>query len=161
MSICPQAMLYGRPSREIDLVSPVIACLVTVYPTEPGGGACAEIEPLLMIRPPCGSCAFIIRTAWCAHRYEPVRFVATIDCHPSGDTSSTAPGGAPVPALFTSRSNRSHRSPTTPNSVATDSGSVTSAATGSTQPAAALVVMPLTLEPPPVLYKEASQRCAM
>ena len=30
MSIWPQAMLYGRPSREIDLVRPVIACLVTV-----------------------------------------------------------------------------------------------------------------------------------
>src|SRR6185437_11622123 len=132
MSICPQAMLYGRPSREIDLVRPVIACLVTVYPTVPGRGACAEIDPLLMIRPPCGSCAFIIRTAWCAHRYEPVRLVATIDCQPAGVSSSTAPGGAPVPALLTSRSTRPNRSRTAANSLSTDSASPTSAATGST-----------------------------
>src|SRR5580693_5400000 len=91
MSIWPQAMLYGRPSSEIDLVRPVIPCLVTVYPTERGRGVWAEIEPLLMIRPPAGRCAFIIATAWCAHRNEPVRLVATIDCQPSGVTSSTAP----------------------------------------------------------------------
>jgi hypothetical protein len=30
MSICPQAMPWPRPSSEIDLVSPVIACLVVV-----------------------------------------------------------------------------------------------------------------------------------
>ena len=30
MSICPQAMSYPRPSREVALVSPVIACLVAV-----------------------------------------------------------------------------------------------------------------------------------
>ena len=30
MSICPQAMSKARPSRDSDLVSPVIACLVAV-----------------------------------------------------------------------------------------------------------------------------------
>ncbi len=30
MSICPQAMSYRRPSSDVDLVSPVIACLVEV-----------------------------------------------------------------------------------------------------------------------------------
>jgi hypothetical protein len=30
MSICPQAMSKRRPSREMDLVRPVIACLVAV-----------------------------------------------------------------------------------------------------------------------------------
>ena len=30
MSICPQAMSWARPSREMDLVRPVIACLVAV-----------------------------------------------------------------------------------------------------------------------------------
>src|SRR6516164_2741184 len=90
-----------------------------------------------MIRPPRGSWAFIMRTAWCAHRNEPVRLVATIDCQPSSDTSSTAPGGAPVPALFTSRSSRPYRFSTAVNKVATESASVTSVTTGSTVPAAA------------------------
>ena len=54
MSIWPQAMSYLRPSSAVDLVSPVIACLVAVYGAEFGRGACAEIEPLLMIRPPRG-----------------------------------------------------------------------------------------------------------
>ena len=30
MSIWPQAMSYSRPSSEVDLVRPVIACLVAV-----------------------------------------------------------------------------------------------------------------------------------
>ena len=30
MSICPQAIPYGRPSSDSDLVRPVIACLVAV-----------------------------------------------------------------------------------------------------------------------------------
>ncbi len=30
MSIWPQAMLYLRPSSEVDLVRPVMACLVAV-----------------------------------------------------------------------------------------------------------------------------------
>ena len=57
MSICPQAMSYGRPSSAVDLVSPVIACFVAVYATDRGRGVCAEIEPLLMIRPPRGRCS--------------------------------------------------------------------------------------------------------
>jgi len=40
----------------MELVKPVIACL-------PGRGLCAETEPLLMIRPPRGGCARMIRTA--------------------------------------------------------------------------------------------------
>jgi hypothetical protein len=31
MSICPAVMSNARPSSAIDLVSPVIACLVAVY----------------------------------------------------------------------------------------------------------------------------------
>ena len=54
MSIWPQAMSYFRPSSDVDLVRPVIACLVAVYGAEFGRGAWAEIEPLLMIRPPRG-----------------------------------------------------------------------------------------------------------
>eukprot|EP00967_Tisochrysis_lutea_P132160 scaffold230457_cov32-Tisochrysis_lutea.AAC.3 len=52
-------MEYGRPSNEIDFVSPVTACLDAVYAMEPGRGRSAEIEPLLMMRPPCGTCSFI------------------------------------------------------------------------------------------------------
>ena len=54
MSIWPQAMLYFRPSRDVDFVSPVIACLVDVYGAEFGRGACAETDPLLIILPPIG-----------------------------------------------------------------------------------------------------------
>ena len=54
MSIWPQAMSWARPSSAVALVRPVIACLVAVYGALNGRGACAEIEPLLMIRPPRG-----------------------------------------------------------------------------------------------------------
>jgi hypothetical protein len=63
MSIWPQAMPCGRPSRAIDFVSPVMACLVAVYGAEFGRGAWAEIEPLLMMRPPLGYWRFISRIA--------------------------------------------------------------------------------------------------
>ena len=59
ISICPHAMSYFRPSSEMLLVSPVMACLVAVYGAELGRGACAEIDPLLMMRPPRGCCDFI------------------------------------------------------------------------------------------------------
>eukprot|EP00962_Isochrysis_galbana_P035171 scaffold12017_cov120-Isochrysis_galbana.AAC.1 len=51
---CPHAMEYSRPSRAMDFVSPVTACLEEVYATEPGRGRSAEMEPLLMMRPPWG-----------------------------------------------------------------------------------------------------------
>src|SRR2546425_1196450 len=60
ISIWPQAMSYFRPSRDVALVSPVIACLVEVYGAELGRGVWAEMEPLLMIRPPRGSWLFKI-----------------------------------------------------------------------------------------------------
>src|ERR1017187_887603 len=81
MSICPQAISYLRPSREMHLVSPVMACLVAVYGAELGRGVCAEIDPLLMIRPPRGDCAFMILMASCAHRNAPVRLTVTTALH--------------------------------------------------------------------------------
>ena len=45
------------------MVSPVIACFVAVYGALLGLGTWAEIDPLLMIRPPEGSCVFIKRNA--------------------------------------------------------------------------------------------------
>src|SRR4029079_14486976 len=73
MSIWPQVIPKARPSRAIDFVRPVMACLVAVYGAELGRGVCAEMEPLLMMRPPEGSCRFIIPIARWAHRKEPVR----------------------------------------------------------------------------------------
>ena len=55
----------------------MIACLVEVYAAELGRGLSAEIEPLLMIRPPCGDCAFMRRKACWEHRKGAVRLVAT------------------------------------------------------------------------------------
>src|SRR3954467_5601104 len=81
MSIWPQAMSYLRPSSRPPFVKPVIACFVEVYGAEFGRGVCAEIEPLLMIRPPRGVCFFIILNASCVHRKGPVRLTSTTDFH--------------------------------------------------------------------------------
>src|SRR5205823_4808355 len=54
MSIWPHAMSYLRPSSDVDLVKPVIACFVAVYGAEFGRGAWADMEPLLAIRRPRG-----------------------------------------------------------------------------------------------------------
>src|SRR5947208_9770261 len=96
-----------------------------------GRGVCAEIEPLLMIRPPCGSWPFIIRTACCAHRKTPVRLVSTTRCQSARSISSAWAAGPNSPALFTSRSSRPQRSCTASKSAATDGGEVTSAGTTS------------------------------
>src|SRR5437660_2975638 len=81
MSIWPHAMSYLRPSRDVALVRPVIACLVAVYGAEFGRGACAEMEPLLMIRPPRGSWAFMSLKASCVQRNAPVRLISTTVFH--------------------------------------------------------------------------------
>ena len=46
-----------------------------------------------MIRPPRGSCAFMIRTAACAHRKAPVRLVSTTWRQASSGSSSSGAGG--------------------------------------------------------------------
>src|SRR6266702_1541821 len=101
-----------------------------------GRGVCAEMEPLLMIRPPRGSCAFIIRTACWAHRKAPVRLVSTTRCQSARSISSAWAAGPNRPALFTSRSRRPQRSRTASKSAATDGGEVTSAGTTSALSAA-------------------------
>src|SRR2546430_10936118 len=68
MAIWPHAMSYLRPSRAVALVRPVIACLVAVYGAEFGLGAWAEMEPLLMIRPPRGAWRLMILNASWVHR---------------------------------------------------------------------------------------------
>src|SRR5262244_424941 len=104
MSIWPHAMSYLRPSSEVDLVSPVIACFVAVYGAEFGLGAWAEIEPLLMMRPPLGSWAFIWRNASCVHRKVPVKLLLTAECHWSYVRSSSGTEGENWPALLNRRS---------------------------------------------------------
>src|SRR6266851_6595052 len=96
-----------------------------------GRGVCAEIEPLLMIRPPRGSWPFIIRTACWAHKKAPVRLVSTTCCQSARLISSTWAAGPNRPALFTSRSRRPQRCRTASKSAATDDGEVTSAGTTS------------------------------
>ena len=81
MSIWPQAMSYFLPSSEVDLVRPVIACLVAVYGAELGRGTWAEMDPLLMMRPPLGSWPFMSLNASCVHRKAPVRLMSTTDFH--------------------------------------------------------------------------------
>src|SRR5439155_22240405 len=90
---------------DVGLVRRVIACLVDVYGAELGRGVWAEIEPLLMIRPPRGFWSFMILKASCVHRNEPVRLVSTTAFHCSTLRSSSRPA-APMPALLNRRSSR-------------------------------------------------------
>src|SRR5262249_53700000 len=131
MSICPQAMSYLRPSSEVDLVKPVMACFVEVYATENGRGACAEMDPLLMMRPPRGCWLFMILMASCVQRKEPVRLVSTTAFHFSKGRSSRGTGGAPMPALLKRRSRRPNVSFVFAKRARMDSGSETSVGTAS------------------------------
>lgn len=45
MSSCVHMMPYFRPSSDVHLVRPRIACFVTVYAVELGRGEWAEMEP--------------------------------------------------------------------------------------------------------------------
>ncbi len=131
MSIWPQAMSYLRPSRDVDLVKPVIACFVAVYGAEFGLGAWADIEPLLTIRPPRGSWLFMILIASWVQRNAPVRLAPTTALHCSYVRSSSGTGGVPEPALLKRRSNRPKASTVCPKRALTDSGSATSVGTQS------------------------------
>src|SRR5215467_157298 len=99
-------MSYFRPSRAVDLVSPVMACFVAVYGPESGRGTYADTDPLLMIRPPRGFCSFITRKACWVHKKAPVRFVSTIEDHSSKGMSSKRDSGRPTPALLKTTSMR-------------------------------------------------------
>ena len=129
MSIWPHAMSYFRPSRAADLVSPVIACFVAVYGAEFGRGVCAEIDPLLMIRPPRGSWSFMRRNASRVQRNAPVRLTSTTRRHSSNVRSSSGTAGAPVPALLNRRSRRPKACFVVSKRPRTESGSVTSVGT--------------------------------
>src|SRR3954464_15742737 len=72
MSIWLHAMSYLRPSSDVDFVRPVIACFVAVYGAEFGRGAYAEIDPLLMMRPPRGDWRFMMANACCVQKNGPV-----------------------------------------------------------------------------------------
>src|SRR3954452_17725112 len=95
-------------------------CLVEVYGEENGRGACAEIEPLLMMRPPRGVWSFMMRKACWVHRKGAVRLVFTTPCHRASVRSSNGTGGAPMPALLNKRSSRPYVSITFANNAAID-----------------------------------------
>ena len=88
--------------------------------TPNGRGACAEMEPLLMIRPPRGVWAFMMRIASCVHRNDPLRLVSTTRCHCSSVSSYIGTAGAPMPALLNNRSSRPNRAMVCSNSTRTD-----------------------------------------
>ena len=96
-----------------------MACLVAVYGAELGRGTWAEIDPLLMIRPPRGSWAFITRNAAWVQKNGPLRLVATTVVHCFGVRSSSGTGGAPVPALLNNTSSRPKRASVASNSACT------------------------------------------
>src|SRR5262245_18375095 len=103
-STWPTAMPYLRPSSDAAFVRPVTACLGAVYGEEFGRGSSAEIDPLLMIRPPRGFCLVLILKASCVHRKTPVRLMSTTLFHCSYVRSSRGTGGSPVPALLNTTS---------------------------------------------------------
>src|SRR5262245_17222234 len=137
MSICPTLMSYFLPSSALALVRPVTACFVEVYGAEFGRGACAEIEPLLMMRPPRGVWLFMILNASWVHRNMPVRLVFTTFCHCSSvRSSSRILPGVPIPALLNSTSSRPNFPFVAANSACTAFASVTSVgATSARSPA--------------------------
>ena len=99
MSIWVQVMLYLRPSRSVDLVIPSTACFVAVYGAEWGRGVYAEMEPLLMMRPPCGICDLKIRTASRVQRNVPMRLMFVTCWNFSSESSSMGTAGALMPAF--------------------------------------------------------------
>src|SRR2546430_7803018 len=119
-------MLHSRQWSGVDLVSPVLGCVGPVEATERGRGACAEIEPLLMMRPPRGSCDFMILIASWVHRNMPVRLVSTTFFQVSYGSSSSGTAGAPMPALLNRTSRRPNASLVLANSAWMEPGSLTS-----------------------------------
>jgi len=95
---------------------------------------CAEIDPLLMMRPPCGVWSRIMRKAALAHRNIAFRLTATTCCQPSHVMSPKLVVGTLPPALLNSMSTRPNFSFTAANKAATCAGSVTSVGTASVVP---------------------------
>ena len=137
MSIWPQAMSKWRPSSDSDLVRPVIACLAAPYGAALGRGVWAEMDPLLMMRPPRGCWVFIRRTAPCAHKNAPVRFVSMTLRHCTSESSSNGTPGTLTPALLNKTSNRPNTSLMRAKSARTEDSSVTSVGTTSQSAAGA------------------------
>src|SRR5215207_3793477 len=108
-----------------------MACLVAAYAIDRGRGVWAAIEPLLIMRPPCGCCLRMMRNASRVQRKAPVKFTFTTACHSFSRISSSSRGGPPIPALLKSRSTRPCRVMVTSNRLRTESSSLTSVGTGS------------------------------
>src|SRR5215831_19078166 len=76
-----------------------MACLAAVYGAESGRGTSAEIEPLLMIRPPRGVWRFMSRKACWVQRKAPVTLVSITEFQCSSSRSSKGTAGAAMPAF--------------------------------------------------------------
>src|SRR5271170_5167110 len=85
------------------------------------------MEPLLMMRPPCGRWRFIRPKAPWAHRKAPLRLTSTTVFHCAKVSSSIGTAGAPWPALLNKRSSRPNSRSMVANSAFTAAGSPTSA----------------------------------
>ena len=127
-------MSYLRPSSEVDLVSPVMACLVAVYGAELGRGTWAEIDPLLMIRPPRGSGLHHPERRLRAEERAGQVDVDDVSATARTVSSSNGTGGAPMPALL--KSSRADRTVLGRREQSrTEAASATLVATASAAPA--------------------------
>ena len=96
---------------------------------EKGRGVVAEIEPLLMMRPPMGVWSFITLNASRMHKNMPVRLVSTTPFHISKLKSCNGMAGVPTPALLNSKSTRPNALTHCANRLATAASWVTSVGT--------------------------------
>mmetsp|Transcript_85045 Transcript_85045/g.221972 ORF Transcript_85045/g.221972 Transcript_85045/m.221972 type:complete len:263 (-) Transcript_85045:101-889(-) len=156
MSICPQAMSKGLPSKAVDFVSPVTACFEAVYAADMGRGRSADTDPLLMILPPRGFCDFMSLKACWVHRNVPVTLASMHRLKASTDTSSIGVGGTPVPALLNNKSQRPKRCSTSLNSLSTSAHLQTSHVTAATSTCAASLFIKATVSSRASLLRPAS-----
>src|SRR4051812_37867716 len=85
--------------------------------------------PLLTMRPPRGSCSFMMRNAAWAQRKLPVRLTCTTRAQSSYFRSSIGPAGTLPPALLNRKSSLPQSCFSLPNSALTEAGSPTSVGT--------------------------------
>ena len=100
---------------------------------EKGLGVVAEIEPLLMMRPPMGFWSFMTRKASRMHKNMPVKLVSTTPFHISKLNSGKGIAGVLTPALLNSKSTRPNVLTHCANKLATESSCVTSVGTAKTR----------------------------
>ena len=104
-----------------------------------------------MMRPPFGSCAFMMRMACCVHMNIATRLMFTTSRNFSIGRSSIGTAGAPMPALLNSTSSRPNLLFTSENTFSTSASLVMSAASTSARsfaPDSAAVFSSMSLRRP-------------